>query len=184
MSEEGGVVEKGMQPEFSAVWKYCRGLGVDIGCGTNRLSPNVLALDAYYHGVGPGNPDLIWNASSLGEVPKSSPSRWFRDECLDFIFSSHCLEDFRDIEGVLKEWWRKIKPEGYLVLLLPDMEGGRYPKVGEPGGNPSHRVNVGPKMMSEMVSRLFGSSCEVVQHDTLRGGCTFDFVMQKKEVAQ
>jgi len=169
-----------IQPEFAAVWKYCsHGLGVDIGCGTNRLSPDILAIDAFDHGVGPNNPDLICNAALL-DWREGRVRVGFRDECFDFIFSSHCLEDFVDIPGVLNEWWRKIKVGGFLVLLLPDMEGGRYPKVGAEGGNPSHRVNVGPIMFREMLSRLFGSACEIVQCDTLREGCTFDIVSQKK----
>ena len=168
------------QPEFAAVWKYCNhGLGVDIGCGTNRLSPDILAIDVFDHGVGPNNPDLIANAS-LMDWRERKMGAGFRDCVFDFIFSSHCLEDFRDIEGVLKEWWRKVKVGGHLVLLLPDMEGGRYPKVGEEGGNPSHRVNVGPIMFRAMFGRCIGSAGEIVQCDTIREGCTFDFVAQRK----
>ena len=104
----------------------------------------------------------------------------FRDQCFDFIFSSHCLEDFADIPAVLTEWWRKIKLGGYLVLLLPDMEGGRYPKVGESGGNPSHVTNVGVEYMRKLTQKLFGDGCEIVQCDTIREGCTFDFVARRK----
>lgn len=175
---EGSAMENTTtQREFAAVWKWCtQGIGVDIGCGTNRLSPRILAIDHTDHAE--NGPDLVMDAALLDWRHKGGPG--FRDNCFDFIFSSHCLEDFEDIEGVLREWWRKLKFEGVLVLLLPDMEGGRYPRVEDPNGNPSHRVNVGPKMMAETLSRLFGACCEIVQCDTIKGGCTFDIVARRR----
>jgi len=167
-----------MQPEFAAVWKYCeRGLGVDIGCGSNRISPDILAIDSHDEGVNGG--DLIMSAELLDYRPRGGMAG-FRDHCFDFIFSSHCLEDFADIQSVLREWWRKLKVGGHLVLLLPDMQGGRYPKVGEDGGNPSHRTNVGVEYMRSVTAKLFGDACEVVQCDTIREGCTFDFVARRR----
>lgn len=164
-----------MQPEFAAVFQWCKGFGVDLGCGSNRLSPDILAIDQGAHDKPPNGPDLIGDVKLLG-----LGGIGFHDECFDFIFSSHCLEDFDDIAGVLVEWWRKIKRGGYLVLLLPDMEGGRYPRVGAPDGNPSHKTNVGPKFMRDLMQSCLAGQFEIVQCDTLREGCTFDFVARKK----
>lgn len=167
-----------MQETFAAVWKYCeKGFGVDIGCGSNRLSPDILTIDVHDEGLNGG--DLIMDSALLDWRPRGGMAG-FRDHCFDFIFSSHCLEDFDDIGGVLNEWWRKIKVAGYLVLLLPDMEGGRYPKVGEEGGNSSHRTNVGVEYMKSLTSRLFGDGCEIVQCDTVTADATFDFVARRR----
>ena len=58
------------RPEFAMMAKYCRGLGLDCGCGTNRLSNSVLTTDWYPH----SHTDLIWNC--LPE-PKQGESQYF-----------------------------------------------------------------------------------------------------------
>ena len=45
---------------------------------------------------------------------------WFRDSVLDYVYSSHLLEDFDDTKGVLAEWLRVLKPGGRLVVFCPD----------------------------------------------------------------
>ena len=49
---------------------------------------------------------------------------WFKDDSLDYIYSSHVFEDFDEDEnkGVLSEWTRVIKKNGFLFLLLPDQK--------------------------------------------------------------
>jgi ubiquinone/menaquinone biosynthesis C-methylase UbiE len=45
---------------------------------------------------------------------------WFADGVLDFVFSSHLLEDFFDVGAVLAEWLRVLKPGGRLIIFCPD----------------------------------------------------------------
>jgi predicted SAM-dependent methyltransferase len=155
------------QEEFLAVKKYWEsGLGIDVGCGNNRLSPEILTLDIYPH----KDADLVVDCRKLP----------FRDRCFDFVFSSHCLEDFKpeEIKDVFLEWLRVVKIGGYIILLLPDMEGGRYPKAGDKNGNPSHLVNVGINFMNNLVKDI---PLEIVQCDTInhQSYFTFDFVCKK-----
>lgn len=172
-----------MQFEFQHIFHYLKGKGIDVGCGTNRISHFILSVDQ--------NPDqqfahadVVHNCKDLDIkkiVEHSGYAYDFSDNSLDFIFSSHCLEDFEDIKTVFLSWWRKIKPGGLMVLLLPDMENGRYPRVGEHGGNPSHRQNVGPKYMLDMLGNS-GIKYTVLQCDTLPHDrtCTFDLVVKKQ----
>lgn len=44
------------------------------------------------------------------------------DRSLDFVYSSHLLEDYADWTPVLLEWVRVLKPGGFLVILIPDRE--------------------------------------------------------------
>lgn len=159
--------------EFNAVLKYCDGLGIDVGCGTNRLDKSVLALDHFPHVAKAGEfgaNDMVLDCAKLP----------FRDNVFDFVFSSHCLEDFEpgQIKAVLTEWLRCVKIQGRLVLLLPDMEGGRYPRVGAKDGNPSHRVDVGPEYMKRLIQ---GLPVEIEQIDTIDKTrfFTFDIVLKK-----
>jgi ubiquinone/menaquinone biosynthesis C-methylase UbiE len=45
-----------------------------------------------------------------------------KDSEFDFVYSSHTLEHVDDAEITLRNWWRVIKPGGYLILYLPDRD--------------------------------------------------------------
>lgn len=97
--------------------RFCRGTGLDVGFGGSAIVPTAICLDREEGNGGRAvNPD----SSPTHIVGEADNLRWFRDGVLDYVFSSHCLEDFWDIKKVLCEWLRVIKPGGYLVLFLPD----------------------------------------------------------------
>lgn len=175
--------------EFSVVQQYCEGLGLEIGPGGNRFSDTVLAIDS----SPTADCDMVWDFLQEGKYP-------FHDETFDFVFASHVIEDFdpRDIQDVFNEWMRLIKGGGYLVLLVPDMEGGRYPDVddkwmpedelvkrgernaGDCRGNNSHRITMGYSCLVDLVVKHGVNSAAIVQGNTLpRDQMTMDFVVQK-----
>lgn len=43
----------------------------------------------------------------------------FSDESLDYIVAAHVLEHFFDPIRTMEEWWRVVRPGGYILLLLP-----------------------------------------------------------------
>jgi predicted SAM-dependent methyltransferase len=148
---------------------YIRGKCVDVGCGTNPLHAHVLTVDQ--------NPDPRYASADV--VHDCKDLDCFAPGTFDTIFSSHCLEDFDDICSVFLKWWGRLKVGGVMVLLLPDMEGGRYPAVGDPAGNPSHHTNVGPEYMQGMLASA-GISYTVLQLDTVPHDCmTFDIVIRR-----
>lgn len=54
------------------------------------------------------------------------------DETYDFVHSSHCLEHLVDPQVGLKNWFRVLKPNGYLVVTIPDedlYEQGVFPST-------------------------------------------------------
>lgn len=79
--------------------KYCAGKGLDIGFGGDPVTPNVEGFD-FEHG----------DAQFLKGI---------EDELYDFVYSSHTLEHVFDVETTLKNWYRVLKPGGYLILLIP-----------------------------------------------------------------
>lgn len=93
--------------------KYCKGYGVDLGFGGDPVSLSAIRMDMEmpYTKVGDFPVQLGGNAEDL---------YWFKDAVLDYVFSSHLLEDFEDTEAVLREWLRVLKPGGNLVIFCPD----------------------------------------------------------------
>jgi predicted SAM-dependent methyltransferase len=183
--------------QFLLVEKYCKNLGLDIGCGTNRFSPTVLTIDWYDH----VDTDMIWNCAP---EPKEGEQQYvypypFRENRFDFVFASHILEDFLPsvIQWVFDEWLRLIKVGGYLVILVPDMENHRYPdwdekfteddeevkrgerKVNELKGNPSHRICMGLTLLHKLKNESQYKT-EIVQEDTFtHDRMTLDFILKK-----
>src|SRR5579863_5575294 len=46
----------------------------------------------------------------------------FEDSSVDFVISSHAIEHFSDPIKALKEWYRVVKPGGYLYIIAPHKE--------------------------------------------------------------
>lgn len=176
--------------DFLYVEKYCRGLGYDVGCGSNRFAPTVLTTDWYPH----DDTDLVWNCVHEGGRHPYP----FRDERFDFVFSSHVIEDFKpdEIQWVFDEFFRLVKKGGYLVLLVPDMGNKRYPdwdevfteedeevksgkrRAGELRGNPSHCLTMSYELLESLTHKH--SNIKIVQADTIpHTSMSLDFVVQK-----
>ena len=97
---------------------YLNGNGIDIGCGNDPVFPNVQPFDIE-HG----------DANRISDFVKDQK---------DFVFSSHCLEHMQDPYLALKEWYKILKPGGYLFILVPDedlYEQGVFPSR----FNPDHK---------------------------------------------
>lgn len=100
--------------------KYCSGAGIDIASQGDPVVPWAWQIDlpesqfAYYNSNNPprGPIQLRGNAVAL---PVDSRS-------LDFVYSSHLLEDFTDWTPVLQEWVRVLKGGGRLIVLIPDRD--------------------------------------------------------------
>ena len=92
---------------------YCTGNGIDIGPGGDPITPAAVRVDLAtpYSTVGDNPVQLSGTATDL---------HWFRDGSLDYVYSSHVLEDFIETEQVLREWLRVLKPGGKLIIFCPD----------------------------------------------------------------
>jgi predicted SAM-dependent methyltransferase len=92
---------------------YCVGCGIDLGFGGDKILPTAISVDLArpYTQVGNDLTQLIGDARKL---------HWFQDRSLDYVYSSHLLEDFINTGAVLAEWVRVLRCGGNLVLFLPD----------------------------------------------------------------
>lgn len=86
------------------------GRGIDIGCGPDPVTPDARPFDKQH-----------------GDANVASQ---FIQEQFDFVYSSHCLEHMRDPRKAILDWWKLVKPGGYLFVLVPDedlYEQGVFP---------------------------------------------------------
>lgn len=99
---------------------HCSGVGCDIGSGGDPVVPWAIQFDL---------PPDVYGAYNGGTVPRGpiqlhgyADRLPFADGSLDFVYSSHLLEDFAEWLPILNEWVRVLKPFGKLIILLPDKE--------------------------------------------------------------
>jgi len=87
--------------------------GIDIGSGGVPILLQTISIDQCFPGQYSEYVHLKGDARKL---------IWFKDNCLDYVFSSHCFEDFDIPEKVevFKEWIRVLKVGGLLLLYLPN----------------------------------------------------------------
>jgi len=101
--------------------KFFVGDGLDIGGGLD-------SLDNFRHIFSMMNPVKIWDL-------KDGDAQFMKsvvDNTFDFVYSSHCLEHLNDPYEGLKNWYRVTKPNGYLIITIPDedlYEAGVFPST-------------------------------------------------------
>ena len=142
--------------EMNEVIQYTGGVGIDVGCGLNKIHTAAIGIDKRLSPSDYGYPFGAQIRADGSKLP------WFADESLDYVFSSHCLEHFHNPKPVLGEWSRVVKRSGYLVLILPHKN--LYPNVGTPGANVDHKHDYVPNDIAEMVVPL---GFKIFQLDTL-----------------
>lgn len=95
---------------------------MNLGCSSRPL-PTYVNVDVQekFH------PDVVCNVESLGFAANNE---------FDLIRASHVLEHFelKDCKMVLREWWRVLKPGGYLVVCVPYYEALSWRTVLWPAG--------------------------------------------------
>ena len=81
--------------------KYFSGKIIDIGAGEDLVCDGAERFD-----------QVDGDANHI--------TRYRNLNIYDTVHSSHCLEHMHEPEKALLEWWKIIKPGGYLVLVVPD----------------------------------------------------------------
>lgn len=87
--------------------KYVRDPGIDIGCAyapghpADALNDTFRRYDILY---GDGDAQL------MADVP---------DETFQTVYASHILEHLNDPVEAIRNWYRILKPGGYLIIVVP-----------------------------------------------------------------
>lgn len=152
--------------------EYTRGKGLDLGCGPHKAFPHFTGVDNLKD-VG------LFGIEMCPDVVVESCERLaeFCDESQDFVFSSHLLEHIDDYAGALKEWWRVIRPGGFLVLYLPHKD--LYPMCGQEGSNPDHKHDFEPFDIKKVMYWLGGWT--LVVNEVRSGGTEYSFLQVWKK---
>lgn len=142
--------------------EYTNGRGLDLGCGQFKAFPHFIGVDNGHH----------WGMKGV-DVPVDTCEdlSLFASKSVDFVFSSHLLEHIHNTKDTLKEWWRVIKNDGYLILYLPHKE--HYPNVGEEGANPDHKHDFMPEDIINIMKEMGGF--DLVRNETRTEGREYSF---------
>lgn len=97
---------------------YCKGKGLDIGFGGDPISIDADGFD-FEHG----------DAQFLSNV---------KDDNYDFVYSSHTIEHLPDPYTAVQNWFRVLKPGGYLILYMPHRDLYEKKKTLPSIFNPTH----------------------------------------------
>jgi ubiquinone/menaquinone biosynthesis C-methylase UbiE len=165
-----------MPSETSRVRKlvlpYLVGYGVDLGYGGDSISHTAINIDLHkpYTRVGEDPQHLAGDCMVL---------HWFADGVLDYVYSSHLLEDFDDLDRALTEWLRVIKPEGTLALCLPEEQRYRaYCMVRGEDRNMHHSHDI---LTKDVIIDILGERVSVVIAEDVEP-YSFCIVMRKEDV--
>lgn len=99
--------------------KYCKGEGIDIGYGGDIVVPGCLGWD-FEQG----------DAQYMSGV---------KDHSYDFVYSSHTLEHMIDPSISLINWWRILRPGGFLIVFIPHRELYEKKRKLPSKFNPNHK---------------------------------------------
>lgn len=112
------LTPKGRRPS-ATVTRYLENLhGIEIGGSTQNSYQLKRAINVDF-ADDPGvwqdtrfEPATVHLVANGDDLP-------FKDNTLDYVLSSHNIEHYFDPVQALKEWWRVIKPGGYIVVIVP-----------------------------------------------------------------
>lgn len=152
--------------------KYCSGAGVDLGCGHDKICPEAFGFDLPnpYAKMGEDLIQLSGDAKNL---------TIFKDGVLDYVYSSHLLEDFMETEIIMKEWVRTIRTGGNLILVLPDeLVYREFCKNNNIPSNPGHKLLHFNKDWVKHCAKNLGN-LEIIDESDIYGDYCFFIVFKK-----
>lgn len=97
--------------------RYFIGKGIDVGGKPDPLGQYVFVF------AGMESCDTWDLEQGDGQYLTGIP-----DCSYDFLHSSHCLEHLKNPEIALENWIRVVKPNGFLIITVPDEDMYEFPK--------------------------------------------------------
>jgi SAM-dependent methyltransferase len=145
--------------------KYCVGIGMDVGFGGEKITESAWAFDmpTPYTNVGGDTQQLQGNCRRFDFIC---------DNALDYIYSSHVLEDFTydELIPIISEWRRILKPNGLIVTNCPDQKVflAHCNSTGQVINLAHKEHDFSLKTFNERVLRFTGKWEKVFEHDDFK----------------
>jgi len=166
------VVDENNHPEGLALAPFCRGKGLDIGCGSRKVSPDCIGVDIMAGGER-GRHGVVANQICIADVQASGDNlHMFANGELDYIVSRHNLEHYIDVVKTLREWRRVLRPGGTLAIIVPDERAGDTIFL-----DPTHKHCFTPESLKNFLDVIGGF--EVLRTETVIPDWSFLLVAQK-----
>jgi len=141
--------------------------GLDIGCSNKKKINFAVGIDQDRNGG--KTPELVWDGTK--ELP-------FRDETLDFICASHCIEHMKDPVQAIQDWGNKLRTGGLLLLIVPHKK--YIPNMGTPDGDPTHVADYLPQdFNTNVLNKLQENKWRVLSFDKINNAWSFDVFLEK-----
>lgn len=121
----GGMVRRILVHRIRARWRSTTGATVaGLGFATPYLAPfrgeaaRVMALMPITQGA------VVWpQVGPAMTVVVEDDHLPLPDNSIDYLLVVHCLEASERVRGMLREIWRVLKPEGRVILVVPNRRG-------------------------------------------------------------
>lgn len=154
---------------------YCNGCGLDVGSQGASVIPHAWQLDLaepWFYKYNAGNPPQgpIQLRGDARRLPVETGS-------LDFLISSHLLEDFLKWTPILTEWVRVLKPGGYLIILVPDHASFRAAVA---AGQPDNLNHVHEARAGELSGFAAQLGLKVIEDRLVENSYTILFIGQRQ----
>lgn len=116
--------------------RYCQGNGLDLGSAGDPIRPESIQVEprAFYC-------DFFETAYPPQLRGSAVDLVWFKDQVLDYVYSSHLIEDFDEVgqKALIQEWCRVIVPGGHLVIVAPEKKRWAAALARGQSPNPYHK---------------------------------------------
>ncbi len=117
-----------LDPRGRLAFTYLRGNGIEIGALHRPLSCDWRKVHITYVDrksraeLARQYPEFRQeDIMRVDRIDSGETLATFADQSLDFVIASHMIEHAEDPVGTLDTWFRVLRPQGMLFLIVPDM---------------------------------------------------------------
>jgi hypothetical protein len=148
-------------------WESRKSYGLKIASGffDKYLSGNAVLEIRYKRSIDDAVPIVPQAVGVDFDYPRYDGATLpFADESQDAIYTSHCLQQISDYKYKIREWFRVIKTEGYLVLIVPHQYlFERQPQLPSLS-NPDHKRFYTPASLLQEIEQALEPNSYRVRH--------------------